>query len=139
MTRCLPEALSFLAIYLVGCSSDGGDGRGFRGGESGVVPACVATDYPCPDAAGPTYANDVAPILNARCNGCHGNGGQAVSAHDFTSERLVENQSTEIQGQIKDCLMPPPPLAPLSATERYAVMTWLRCVASKPSNKTNTK
>jgi hypothetical protein len=124
------RALSFGWLLVVtACSGgDGRDGRGFRGGRSGLITECSTPSYTCPDSGAPSYANDVAPILDARCNGCHGNGGQeATGRNNLTTWINVKNLHPTPQRLISSCLMPPPPLAPLTPTEKATVLTWFTC------------
>lgn len=61
-------AIACLAWVAVACSSQNqGDGTGYSGGEAGVV-ACPVRHGKCSGPA-PSYATDVAPILDSHCVG----------------------------------------------------------------------
>jgi hypothetical protein len=82
----------------------------------------------CP-ATVPSYATQIAPIFNARCNGCH-------NANDPTSPWPLDNHSDvhDWRGTILDdlehCAMPPPDSGmPLPDNERALLQAWLVCGA----------
>lgn len=112
-----------LACLLVACSEDRGDGRGFLGGQAGVVPPCATGTIECPDSGpAPTYSGDVAPILSAHCTGCHGPGGENQDV-PLTTYQDLATRPTAISFVLA-CKMPPPPLAALSAPERETLVCW---------------
>jgi hypothetical protein len=125
-----------LLMVTTACSSgDGGNGRGFRGGQSGLLAECSTPSYICPDSGAPSYENDVVPILNARCNGCHGNGGQEAVDRNLTTLLKVQKLGPTVASLISSCQMPPPPLAPLTPKEQATVLEWFACGC--PNNASN--
>jgi hypothetical protein len=85
--------LAALAILIAGCSSSG----------TGT-----------PDA--PTYHHDVKPIVDARCGGCHVQGGIAPFA--LTTYAEVSAQKAAIKGAVSSRTMPPWP--PAEGCNTYA-------------------
>ena len=101
-----------------------------------LLPACdgassgCANDLPaaCP-APVPSFTTQVQPLLQARCGGCHVEGGVAPDRR-FDSWDLVHQQRTSILSQVYACWMPPLPGAePRSPAERALLLGWLVCGA----------
>ena len=112
------------------CADNRGDGEGFLGGELGTVPSCPRDEPVCPDAGAVTYGSNLQPILDAKCVGCHGPGGQAASKSLATYADLLTDDGGRQRGRtaasfVLDCKMPPPPLPPLSDAERATLYCWL--------------
>ena len=93
---------------------------------SGNCPGDQAT---CPSNP-PSYASQIAPIIQSRCVACHSPGGMAPS--DFTSYATVSDQQSSIRGRVGDCTMPPMGSPQPTSTERTQLLEWLACGA--PSN-----
>jgi mono/diheme cytochrome c family protein len=116
-----------LALVFTACSDDAGRGEGFPGGEAGVVEACPTDSIECPDTEpAPTYTDDVAPLLDAHCTGCHGPGGENEDV-PLTSYRLIATDKTAKTAisDVLGCKMPPAPLPRLDAAERQTLVCWL--------------
>ena len=105
------------------------------------LPACGDGDSPppcpgvtaksCPDDV-PSYDDEIAPLMKARCQTCHApeNDSGLWSLGDLDSVRDWRNT---ILQQIRSCAQPPPDSGVyLSARERHALETWLVCGA--PNN-----
>ena len=107
------------------CSGNVGDGRGYLGGEAGIVAACPKGPSSCP-APYPTYTKDVAPILAAHCVGCHQPGGETPdpSLATYSAVSSPKTRSTLVS-LAAACTMPPPPLPALSAEELATLECWL--------------
>jgi hypothetical protein len=95
--------------------------------------ACPVLSLDCTGTA-PSYANEVGPIIQAHCtgSGCHSPSEAPNAPWAFTSEDDVSEWSFAIQGDIADCLMPPPGSAPLNESDREALNAWITCGA--PNN-----
>jgi hypothetical protein len=84
----------------------------------------------------PSFKRDVAPILQAKCQGCHRSGGIAPFA--FTTRRDVASRASLIAGVVESRLMPPWPPGPrsprivgedsrkLSDAQRATILAWAR-------------
>jgi mono/diheme cytochrome c family protein len=100
------------------------------GGVAGVVPPCPTNDVECADSGPPpTYTNDVAPILDAHCTGCHGPGGENQDVPLTSYALLMKRSGTSTRAQtaianVQNCKMPPPPLPRLSEAERTTLVCW---------------
>jgi uncharacterized membrane protein len=98
------------------------------GGSESVNCPNLSTNCPSP---APSYANDVRPILNARCTTCHSPGGQEA-VRDFTTYAGVFAQRQPMLTQVYSCRMPPAGNAQPTTQERQTLVAWLVCGA--PNN-----
>ncbi len=92
-------------------------------------PACPGvTEATCPDSV-PSYANDIAPILDAECNHCHAPNNPDM-LWPLTDHDSVHDWSDIILRQIRACAQPPPDSGyALTLDERQALEAWLVCGA----------
>jgi hypothetical protein len=122
VTRAATRALVVALIVAAGC-----------GGSSGGGDSCPTNDLPqsCP-ASVPSYANDIAPILNARCAPCHYPGGIEDAAHDYSTYAHVHAQRGPMLDQIYACSMPPSGSPAPTPDERAKLLAWFVCGA--PNN-----
>jgi hypothetical protein len=79
----------------------------------------------------PSYKNDVAPIIQARCLKCHSPGGQEA-VRDYTTYQGVYFYRQSILTRVHDCTMPPQGESPPDSQERALLFGWLVCGA--PNN-----
>jgi hypothetical protein len=95
----------------------------------GSTPLNCPNDLPasCPSPP-PSYRTDVAPIISARCLGCHAPGKQEASK-DFTTYPNVFSQRQPILTQVFSCRMPPEGEPRPTAQERAQFLAWLVCGA----------
>jgi len=91
---------------------------------------CTSIEQSCPTTP-PSYATDIAPVVQARCVVCHFPG-TTIAPTDLSSYAQLRRQGGTALGQIQSCNMPPPDAGPLSADERTTFVEWLRCGA--PNN-----
>ncbi len=105
-----------LAMLLLGagCSSSGTD-------------SCSTTDASCPTTP-PSYATDVAPVIETYCAGCHVAGGE-VSGVPLTSLVQVQARADAISLEMNVCSMPPLEADQPTDAERQALLEWLACGA----------
>jgi hypothetical protein len=92
-------------------------------GTAGTIPEC-STPNPMCAAPYPTYAKDMAPILNANCANCHRPGGENTQVLLDTYEN-ASAAATKAYPFAAHCQMPPPPLAPLAADQINTFACWL--------------
>lgn len=93
----------------------------------GGASACNAVPVTsCPTPA-PRYG-DVAPIISARCVGCH-HGMMKGGPWPLTDYHHVADWADVVRADLLACAMPPPDAAPLPDGERQLLLTWLRCGA----------
>lgn len=99
---------------------------------SGSSGAACPDDLPaaCPSVP-PSYAADVAPVIEQSCTPCHAPGGQQANRLLVTYSGAFANRSAMLN-QIHACRMPPLGAPPLTADGRKAVQEWLVCGA--PNN-----
>jgi hypothetical protein len=96
---------------------------------SGAEPDACPRDLPaaCP-AQVPSYATDVAPVIETHCVTCHGPNGPA-SMLDFRTYDKVFAKRTSILSQVYSCRMPPHGSPAPTPQERATLLDWLVCNA----------
>lgn len=95
-----------------------------------VDPCSVVAPDTCPTAV-PSYAHDVQPILDAKCNGCHT--GAAGEPWALTNYPDVEAWALSISFDLTRCTMPPADAgADLTQAELASLLGWIVCGA--PNN-----
>ncbi len=107
-----------LAALAVGCNGAGDP----------TTPTCP-NDLPsaCPGA--PSYANEIAPLIEARCFPCHASGGEAGPNWLLTDHANVFAKQNQVLKEVYACVMPPSGAKNLEASERAALLAWLVCEA----------
>jgi uncharacterized membrane protein len=114
-----------LAIATIGaCSSDASS----DGDQSASCPNDLPASGPTPP---PSYAKDIAPIVEQTCATCHFPGGPEADRQLVTYDELHADRSAALN-QIHACNMPPPTSSPLTAKERLLLQSWFVCGA--PNN-----
>ena len=95
------------------------------------APSCPA-DEPkaCPTTGVPSYATDIAPLIDKYCTSCHGPGGEK-SNMPLTTYAQLDGAISSVHNQIYQCRMPLSPPDPTEA-ERVTLLTWFVCGA--PNN-----
>ena len=79
----------------------------------------------------PSFARDVAPILERRCLSCHANGGMAADDHDFSRFATLHAQKDAVLAEVGECAMPPSQAPPLQPDEADAILRWVACGAQQ--------
>jgi uncharacterized membrane protein len=114
----LPTSLFLMfAMLAAGCNKSGTS-----------APVCPDDLPSCPSTV-PSYAGEIAPLIQERCFPCHDQGGAAGPNWVLTSYAAVSRQYPEILNQVYSCEMPPADSNQLSASERAALLAWLVCMA----------
>ena len=105
---------------------------------SGEVSSSSGSAAPCPDdlpaacpSMAPSYARDVATVIEQACTPCHAPGGQQANRPLVTYAGAFANRSAMLN-QVHACRMPPLGSPPLSADGRKLLQEWLVCGA--PNN-----
>ena len=121
------RSIVIAALLLVGCSG-GGTGSS-SSGTSGTSGSTCPRDLPqsCPSPE-PSYATDVAPLIQAKCVQCHAPGGVA-SDRPLGTYAQVNTLKQDVLDQVYNCLMPEPPQPALDETDRQTLLGWLVCGA----------
>ncbi len=91
--------------------------------------AACPDDLPaaCPSVQ-PSYAKDVAPVVQQACTPCHAPGGQQSNRQLVTYAGAFGNRSPMLN-QVHACRMPPRDAPPLDAEGRKVLLDWLVCGA----------
>ena len=81
----------------------------------------------CP-ATAPSYEDDIAPLVDARCGGCHYRG-NPNSKQVLETYADLHSSVSVIEHEVYRCQMPPAGEPALSAAERQRFLQWLVCGA----------
>jgi hypothetical protein len=120
--------LCFLIWSLSACASSSSKGSDSQA----LATSCVPPAYEACPAAVPSFAKDIAPIINQRCNNCHVAGVDGGPWPLDTWQNIKDWQDLLIT-DLHGCTMPPADAGtPFPADERDKVWAWLMCNA--PNN-----
>ncbi len=93
-----------------------------------VAYECVPTPSACP-AEVPSYAGEVAGIIERHCGNCHIEDNLG-GPWPFSRWQDVYDWASSLRISLEQCLMPPPETdAPLSPEDREKLQAWLACGA----------
>ena len=103
-----------------------------KGGSSSTAPPSGGCDVTpvtkCPSPK-PSYKNDVIPILQARCYGCHSNV-DGSGPWPLTTLVDIQDWKTQFIQDVTSCAMPPLDAgAKLSSDDAKTILGWLVCGA----------
>jgi hypothetical protein len=112
----VPLMLATLMAGLVAC---GGGGGGSGGATAVVTPQEV-------DGSGQmlSYAADIAPILQARCVGCHNSGDNPLAPFSLDGEAQANSFRSAINFVMQGNTMPPADAPQPTASERAKLLAW---------------
>ena len=116
----------FVTLFLCMCPLACGGPRD-PAGDPAACTAALPTSNDC-DAAAPSYATQIAPIVEAHCVDCHFSGNHNSSVVLETQSEL-NRQRGAVETQIYRCQMPPSDGAALSTSDRDQLLKWLVCGA----------
>ena len=95
------------------------------------APPRASAGLPSEDAcatATPSYAEDIAPLVEERCLECHFAGNRLSSVALETHAELAERRQL-VETRVYRCQMPPSDATALSTSERETLLKWLVCGA----------
>lgn len=123
-TLLLPRLLVIsLALALIAACGGGGGGDAVVAGSSGggeVTPS---------DSGGQgravSYAEDIEPIIQGKCLGCHSGAPDALAPISLGTADAVHSFRSAIQYSLESSTMPPTGAPQLSNAERAKMMAWL--------------
>jgi hypothetical protein len=98
-------------------------GAGCGGPRNVAEPTNAPQAPPCAGAA-PSYRNDVAPLLQHYCLGCHTADGDAGEDHDFSRYPVLHAQRQLLQQELEALAMPPRDQPQPTAQERRLLARW---------------
>jgi hypothetical protein len=132
--------LAVAVAFLAGCTDPLGNDPNVPDLEPDGTVLNLESVAVCPPAAPsacartPSYAKDIAPLVERSCVACHSPGGIAAD-RDLTSySHFVRLETTDFV-QVSDCLMPPAdagPDAALTLGDRTELLQWFVC--GSPNN-----
>jgi hypothetical protein len=79
----------------------------------------------------PSFAREVAPVLERRCLSCHANGGVAAEDHDFSRFATLHAQKDAVLAEVAACSMPPSKAPTLQPEEADVLLRWVACGAQQ--------
>ena len=110
-----------LALALSAC----GTGERESASASAVETCTTIADASACLQPAPSYAKDVAPLLEKECNRtCHTPG---AGPWPLTTYADVAGWSAAIEEDVRGCTMPPPDAGVLSTGDRAMLLDWLAC------------
>jgi|SRR5215472_14059782 len=114
--------LPILALVLAGCS-----GHHTEATTSTALEGCQVVDASACSSPIPSYASDVAPLIDRDCNlTCHAPG---AGPWPLTSYEAVADWAEVISIDVAGCLMPPPDAGILKHNEQRTIVDWAACGA----------
>lgn len=125
VARVVAVAASIMLAALAACTSSDGASSSSSG-------SSCPEDLPaaCPTTP-PSYAKDVAPVIQQACTPCHAAGGRESSRLLVGYANAFANRGP-VLNQVHACKMPPRDAPPLAAEGRKVLLEWLVCGA--PNN-----
>ena len=102
-----------VASFSVGC------------GPTATTTNCPMVSSTCPSPP-PSYATDVAPIIQQECASCHSPTGVEPN-RPYQTYADVKKVQIDILLQVRDCKMPLPGVPALSDAQRATLLGWLYC------------
>ena len=119
------------ALLILPCcgASDGDASSGTAGTGGDACPNDLPDRAACDDGA-PSYREDVASIIDERCNVCH-YPGNSQSTAVWSDYDAVYAERRTVQSRIYSCVMPPQSAPQLAPAERALLLEWLVCGASE--------
>jgi hypothetical protein len=117
--------MRWLPLLLLCACAGGGASPGADAG------SCVKLPSSCPSTNAPSYAKDIAPLVQAKCLPCH-SPGKVAASRDFTTYTNFSRWESTAFVQVGSCLMPPSDAGPdgdLSIDERTELLQWFVCGA----------
>jgi hypothetical protein len=127
--------LAVAAVLLAGCINPAGNDPNVPDQAPDGTVLDLANVMACPPAAPsscpetPSYAKDIAPLIERACVPCHSPGGVAADRDLTTYANVVRLETTNFV-QINGCVMPPAdagPDAALSLQDRTELLQWFVC------------
>jgi hypothetical protein len=114
-------------LALAGCGSTA-EGEARSGQTAGAATTCMAGLAGTCTQPSPSYANDVAPILERDCNRpCHAPG---LGPWPLTTYEDVQAWGVAILSDVASCAMPPPDAGTITAADQETIVDWVACGAA---------
>jgi hypothetical protein len=85
---------------------------------------CASLPAACPSHA-PTFDEDIAPVLNAKCNTCHAV--PDAGLWPLTNYDDVVDWEVLLTRDVEYCTMPPSGSPQLTPSEQSIILTWVLC------------
>lgn len=114
--------LACLILFIAAC---GGGGGGGAGGNSGSDIGTLDAGEGNSNARMLAYTEDIEPILQAKCTGCHNSGDNPLAPFSLEGEERVKAFKSAIHYTVENQTMPPAGMAQLTHSEHAKLMAWL--------------
>ena len=105
-------------LILAACGGGGGSGSGSSGA------ALEPQDVEPPAARMLSYGDDIAPILEAKCIGCHNSGDNPLAPFSLEGAAVAESFKSAIHFAVAGGTMPPEGALQLTGSERDKLIAW---------------
>jgi hypothetical protein len=142
-------AVYLLALVFAVCGCGGSAGSGDGGatdaplssqaldggaGPDGVPTLCTTVPATCPSPA-PSYEQDIAPILDGKCNTCHAAADSGL--WPLINYDDVRDWQTLVLSDVEYCTMPPAGAPQLTTSEQFILLSWVVCGAPEYGSQTS--
>ena len=128
LIRNFPFSCLLLFSFLTACG--GGDGGG-----SDETNTVTVQDGPPSASQILSYEEDIKPILNAKCIGCHNDGDNPLAPFSLDGEAAANSFKSAINHALEGKTMPPVGALQLSAAEGNKLLAWTTGQAYDGSNE----
>lgn len=118
--RVSPARLLAVCFLALGVSACGGGGGGSAAPENVVMPSVNPSEGRLL-----TWDEDIAPIVQGKCLGCHTSAPNALAPIALETQEQVRSFSSAVQYALESATMPPTGAPQLSNAERAKLTAWL--------------
>lgn len=114
------RSVVLLSVFLGACGGGGGGG----GSASGLVAEGNPSEAVAIEQVVLSYEEDIRPILNARCVGCHNSGENPLAPFSLEGAKQANTFKSAISFAIEAQTMPPAGALQLTSSERGKLLAW---------------
>ena len=117
--------LAAISLSLAACGGGGGGGGSIASAGSVSVASVTAQAEGPDEGQMMSYDEDIAPILQARCTGCHNSGDNPLAPFSLEGENRASSFKSAIHYTLDAGSMPPAGFPQLTATEKAKLTAWI--------------
>ncbi|NQX87474.1 MAG: hypothetical protein HRT77_02310 [Halioglobus sp.] len=128
-------ALSMIRLFIPACGAlIAACGGGGGGGTTSLADNTRVQDA-APVIQQLTYAGDIAPIVQAKCIGCHNAGDNPLAPFSLEGKTRADAFKSAIHFSVADGSMPPVGALPLTTIERAKLLAWAQNAPYDPASE----